>query len=95
MREGARGGVKAASKVPELANDLKKWLGKDYRVIINKAGDTVLLSKDGLKKIRFDLSRPHPHVNPHSHIEQFINGKWVKGKHNGVPQLYPRDVPKH
>lgn len=59
----------------------------------NEAGDLVMESADGLKKIRFDINRPAPHKNPHSHVEIF---KKVKNKKVPVEKsgpIYPKDVP--
>jgi hypothetical protein len=66
------------------------WLGKDYRTITNGAGDNVFMSKDGLRKIRFDINKTSPHANPHTHVEEFVNGKWVKSG-----PLYPKDMPRY
>jgi hypothetical protein len=85
----------ASPKVQEGYKFITQWLGEGSRAIINKNGDLVLMSKDGLKKIRFDINKPYPHIHPHTHIEQFINGQWVKGQYEGVPQLYPKDVPRY
>ena len=67
---------------------MKDWLGKDARVITNKNGDKVFISGDGTKRIRFDINNTSPHNNPHGHVEQLINGKWVKSG-----PTYPKDVP--
>lgn len=34
------------------------------------------MSKDGLRKMRFDVKNPHGDI-PHAHLEVFKNGKWV------------------
>ena len=73
--------------VKAVGDDVTKFLGKDARVITNSAGDTVFLSKDGLRRVRFDINNPSPHLNPHSHVEINVNGKWVKSG-----PLYPSDV---
>ncbi|MCL2649345.1 MAG: hypothetical protein FWD61_20515 [Phycisphaerales bacterium] len=78
-------GVSPAVKA--VGDDIIRFLGKDARVITNKAGDTVFLSKDGLRRVRFDIKNPSPHAYPHSHVEVNVNGKWVKSG-----QLYPYDV---
>jgi hypothetical protein len=71
-----------------LAKNIKDWLGKDAKVITNKSGDKVFISSDGTRRIRFDINNTSPHNNPHGHVEEFINGKWVKSG-----PLYPVDVP--
>lgn len=85
-------GVGSASKVPnkvtDLAKDMKDWLGKDARVITNKNGDKVFMSGDGIKRIRFDINNTSPHNNPHGHVEERVNGKWVKSD-----PIYPTDIP--
>lgn len=74
-----------------LAENVKminSYLGEGTSLITNKAGDFVFLSKDGLRRVRFDFIRPDPHLNPHMHVEYFINGQW-----KGSGQIYPFDVP--
>ena len=76
------------NKVTDLAKNMKDWLGKDARVITNKNGDKVFMSGDGTKRIRFDINNTSPHNNPHGHVEELVNGKWVKSG-----PIYPTDVP--
>ena len=63
------------------------WLGKDARVITNKAGDKIFISKDGTRRIRFDLRNTHGD-SPHGHIEVKTGGKWkdYTPKH----RIYPK-----
>ena len=82
------GAGKVPNKVTDLAKDIKDWLGKDARVITNKNGDKVFMSGDGTKRIRFDINNTSPHNNPHGHVEELVNGKWVKSG-----PIYPTDVP--
>jgi len=85
-----KGAGKAAqvNKIENLANDMKSWLGDGAKLIKNKSGDTVIISKDGARRIRFDINNPSPHNSPHGHIEELVNGKWVKSG-----PIYPVDVP--
>ena len=71
----------------QLEEKISQWLGHGTKLIKNKAGDPVFLSKDASRRIRFDFIRPNPHNNPHMHIEKLINGEW-KGS-----RVYPIDVP--
>lgn len=87
---GNEGTSKAANKVDGLAKEMKDWLGKDAKVITNKSGDKVFMSSDGTRRIRFDINNTSPHSNPHGHVEQLVNGKWVKSG-----PLYPVDVPQN
>lgn len=80
--------AKGGKAVAPLADDLIKWLGPNANKVYNKAGDLILMSKDKLRRIRFDFKRPHPHKNPHGHVEELINGKWNKSG-----PIYPKDVP--
>ncbi len=73
--------------VDELVEDAAEWLGAGARVITNAAGDKIFLSADGLRRIRFDINRPSPHLSPHAHVEEKLGGKWT-----GSGQLYPCDV---
>ncbi|MCK5228880.1 MAG: hypothetical protein KAR13_01360, partial [Desulfobulbaceae bacterium] len=82
--------VTASKDVGGVADDIAGWLGKDAKVITNKAGDKIFLSKEGTKRFRFDIKNPHPHKSPHGHVEILKNGKWKKSG-----PIYPKDVPKH
>lgn len=84
-REAAKTGT---GLVDDAARQAKSWLGKDYKVITNKAGDNIFMSKDGLRKMRFDIKNPHGDA-PHIHLEIFKNGKWtdaIPGNH----RIYPK-----
>ena len=61
--------------VGDAAASARNFLGGGYKAITNKAGDTVLMSKDGLRKMRFDFNNTSGDL-PHVHIEQFVNGRW-------------------
>jgi len=76
----------AANKVNRVAKDIKAWLGEDARMIINKKGDKVFISKDGTRIFRADIIQPKPHLNPHAHFEYNIGGKWINHR------IYPIDV---
>jgi tetratricopeptide (TPR) repeat protein len=85
-------GLKKGEKVAEivhLENRISEWLGEGTKLIRNEAGDSIFLSKDGLRRVRFDFNRPYPHNNPHAHIEYKIGGGWE----DSAGQIYPIDVP--
>jgi RHS repeat-associated protein len=90
--KAARAAKAAGSRTPSLVDDTVKradeWLGPDVRMITNGAGDKIFLSDDGLRRIRFDLRSPAPHASPHAHVEEFVNGRWVKSG-----PIFPTDVP--
>ena len=75
-------------KIQKLEKDISSWLGSETKLIKNKYNDPVFLSKDGTRRVRFDLNHSSPHKNPHGHVEQFSNGKWNKSG-----PIYPQDVP--
>lgn len=77
-------------KISQLEGKISEWLGSETKMIKNRAGDHVFLSKDMERRVRFDLNHPAPHRNPHGHVEEFINGKWVKSG-----PIYPNDVPNY
>lgn len=77
------------AKISQLEGKLSEWLGKETRMIKNKAGDLVFLSKDARKRVRFDFLRPNPHNNPHMHLEELIDNEWIG------PRIYPKDVPNN
>ena len=71
-----------------LLNQAQDYLGQDVRVIINKAGDPIFLSKDGMRCIRFDFNSTKPHNNLHMHVERKVGDTWIKSG-----PIYPIDVP--
>jgi hypothetical protein len=81
--------IKGSSKnVQEAYSSAKAWLGADCRAITNPSGDMVFMSKDGLRKFRFDIKNPNRDL-PHVHLEVLHNGKWrdaAKGNH----RIYPK-----
>jgi hypothetical protein len=74
--------------VRNVGDDVAKWLEKDARVITNKAGDIVVISEDGLRKIRFDFNNPCGDL-PHVHLEVFENARW-RDAIPGVHRIYPK-----
>ncbi len=66
----------------------KRFLGKDYRVVTNKAGDRIFMSKDGLRKIRFDFNATQGDL-PHAHLEILKNGRW-RDAIPGTHRIYPK-----
>jgi hypothetical protein len=61
-------GAKIA-EVVQLERRISEWLGNGTKFIRNEAGDPIFLSKDGLRRVRFDFNRPSPHNNLHAHIQ--------------------------
>jgi len=84
--------ARSPRNVNELAREIRNWLGDGTQVIRNRSGDTIFLSQDGLRKVRFDINNPSPHNSPHVHFEQMRNGRWrpVNPSH---AQIFPIDVP--
>ncbi|MDD2377030.1 MAG: hypothetical protein PHD15_05710 [Clostridia bacterium] len=76
------------NKINDLSKNIKDLLGKDTKIIINKNGDKIFISKDGTRRVRFDINNPSPHQSPHAHIEELVNGAWKK-----TGPVYPTDVP--
>jgi hypothetical protein len=62
-----------AEKMTQVIED---FLGKDHKMLINKAGDPIFVSSDGARKIRFDALNPHGY-EPHGHVQVLKNGKWT------------------
>ena len=78
---------KVSGNVGNVAKQIQSWLGKDYKAIVNKAGDNIFMSKDGLLKMRFDIKNSHGDL-PHIHLEKFVNGNW-KDAIPGTHRIYP------
>lgn len=76
------------AEIVQLEKQISSWLGEGTRFIRNEAGDSVFISKDGLRCVRFDFNRPKPHNNPHAHVEIKVDGKWIKSG-----EIYPTDIP--
>ena len=74
--------------VKKQIKEAKEWLGDDAKIITNKSGDKIFLSKDGTRRLRFDLNNPKPHSNPHAHVEYKTGSNtW----HKSGP-IWPKDV---
>ena len=78
------------NKIKKAQEKIEEWLGDDIEVITNSSGDKIFISEDGKRKIRFDIERPYPHENPHSHVEELINDSW----NDLGRQIYPVDLPQ-
>jgi len=88
ISKGADEAAASANKIQNIVTNVKGWLGDKARMIKNAYDDTVIISEDGTRRVRFDINNPSPHENPHGHVEELINGKWEKSG-----PLYPTDVP--
>jgi RHS repeat-associated protein len=75
--------------VRDTAQAIKDWLGPGAQAFRNKAGDLITMSRDGLRKVRFDINNPSPHANPHTHVEVLQNGEWVGTR------IFPPGVTPH
>ncbi|MFX0209519.1 MAG: hypothetical protein ACFFDT_26275 [Candidatus Hodarchaeota archaeon] len=84
---GMESGTRVA-EVVQLEKRISDWLGEGTQFIRNKAGDPIFLSKDGLRKVRFDFKRSYPHECSHLHFELFLDGEWEE-----ISRVYPIDVP--
>ena len=85
-------GSTTPNNLTDLSSGIRNWLGNDARVITNNSGDKIFLSNDGLRRVRFDINRTHPHNNPHGHFEHKIGNIWAPVDPDN-PQIYPLDVP--
>jgi len=88
LSAGVAGYSSTISKVDEAAASVKNWLGDDYRSMMNKSGDNIFMSKDGFRKMRFDLKNTHKD-RPHIHLEHKVNGKWKDATE--MHRIYPRN----
>ncbi|VHO02398.1 hypothetical protein [Candidatus Rhabdochlamydia sp. T3358] len=76
------------AEIVQLEQQISSWLGESTQLIRNGAGDPIFLSKDGIRKVRFDFNRPFPRESPHLHFEHFIDGEWKE-----INRIYPSNVP--
>lgn len=59
-----------------MSKRISEGLGEGAHLIHNKAWDPIFLSKDGVRKVRFDFNRPAPHdPPPASCVWLMVNGK--------------------
>lgn len=84
---GMESGAKIA-EVVQLEQRISGWLGEGTQFIRNKAGDPVFLSKDGLRRVRFDFKNPHGD-KMHLHIEHKVGGKWKDA--SSQHRIYPKN----
>lgn len=75
-------------KIAKLEEQISKWLGEETKLIRNKAGDPVFISKDGTRRIRFDFLNTHGDKT-HMHIEQKIENRWKDA--TSTHRIYPLD----
>ncbi|MCI0382769.1 MAG: tetratricopeptide repeat protein [Chlamydiae bacterium] len=75
-------------EVVQLEKRISGWLGEGTKLIRNEAGDPIFISKDGLKRIRFDFNNSHGD-KVHLHIEQKLNGRWQDA--SSQHRIYPTD----
>ncbi len=76
------------SKVSETSAMITEWLGDGAKFIRNSNDDAVLLSADYTKRVRFDFNHPAQHTYPHMHVEELVNGQWIKSG-----PIFPADIP--
>jgi RHS repeat-associated protein len=76
-------------KIEEAIQGIEDYIG-DGTIRQNENGDLVIVSSDGTRRVRVDQKNPHPHENPHGHVEEKIDGEWVKSG-----PIYPKDVPHY
>ena len=81
---GKASGTNAASST----SGAKTRSSPNNEYVLYSYGEPVAMSVDGTKRVRFDLNNTAPHKNPHGHVEQLVNGKWIKSG-----PIYPTDVP--
>jgi tetratricopeptide (TPR) repeat protein len=81
--------IGSAAKIAEVVNLEKRissWLGEETKLMHNKAGDPIFLSRDGARRVRFDFNNPHGD-RPHFHIEHKVGGKWKDA--SSQHRIYP------
>ena len=74
--------------LPDALSEHPEERGKDAQVVTNKSGDKIFMSKDGLRKICFDINNSHGDI-PHIHLQEFENGKWIDAI-SGTHRIYPK-----
>jgi RHS repeat-associated protein len=72
----------------KAAKDIKGWLGEGYTHKKSPKGNDIFMSKDGTKKVRFDITDSH-NDKPHIHFERKTSGgKWVDA--TDQHRIYPK-----
>jgi RHS repeat-associated protein len=85
---GSSVATQTGSAVETAANSAKSWLGRGADWIINKSGDVIFTSEDGLRRFRYNTINPHGDL-PHVHLEEFIRDKW-RDAIPGIHRIYPK-----
>lgn len=63
-------------KIKSASIKIKNYLGNNYNTITNESGDNIFVSKDGNRRIRFDIKNSQGD-KPHMHIERKTSsGRW-------------------
>ena len=73
-----------------VTEKIAEWMGEVKPPIYNEAGDVVFMSTNGTKRLRFDIKKSYPHEHPLAHVDELINGAWVK-----YGQVYPGGIRKN
>lgn len=71
-------------RVEKMAQVIGDYLGKDYKMILNDAGDPVFVNANNTRKIRFDAFYPHGY-EPHGHVQIKVGRDWedyIPGQHH-------------
>ena len=68
-------GEEPSERVRGTAEQIELWLGDGTQIKHNRAGDSIFLSKDDRRRVRFDLKNPHGDA-PHMHIEHKPGKRW-------------------
>lgn len=66
-----------SQKIARLEKEISEWLGKGTKMVKNKSGDTVFLSKDRTRRVRFDFENPAPHSNPMAMLKSLLMANGV------------------
>lgn len=53
--------VESSGKTENLTNDISDRMGEDARCNKNSSDDTIIISQDGTRRVRFDLNKTFPH----------------------------------
>ena len=64
-----------AGPVEKVVRWAEEFLGKDAKVITNKAGDKIFRNAENTRRVRFDIKNTHGD-DPHMHVEIRRGSRW-------------------
>ena len=88
--KNVQGNKTVTGKISHVESDFlgKRWVGENHKVFTTKKGDTIYISKDGLRQYRSPTSKSSPYtrtgVQSNFQSRNVPTGKWLNNAHIDV-----------